>query len=97
MLRIARNEAETSRVGAGAQVEVLRLEGKVVGRWVDELRQSCDEILHRPERELVLDLTDVSFIDLGGLALFEELAARRVTLRNCSPFAAEQLKTIRRR
>jgi len=89
MLRIARNEA--GRRG----VEELRLEGKVVGRWVEELRRSCDDILHSPEQRLILDLRDVSFIDLAGLALFEELASRHVTLRNCSPFAAEQLKALR--
>ena len=88
MLRIAHNE--TGQTG----VEVLRLEGKVVGCWVEELRRSCDDMLRAGQR-LVLDLADVSFIDIAGLALFEELAARQVTLRNCSPFAAEQLKALR--
>jgi hypothetical protein len=41
---------------------------------------------------LTLDMTDVSYVDAEGLALFRELRARRVQLRNCSALLAEQLK-----
>lgn len=74
---------------------VLRLEGQVTGRWVEELRHSCDQVLQpnggRPNR-LVLDLAEVSFIDADGLSLFRDLSSHRVTLSNCSVFAAELLK-----
>jgi STAS domain-containing protein len=73
---------------------VLRLEGSIAGQWVEELRRCCRDILHRPDAHLTLDLADVTFIDLQGLALFEELPAGRVALANCSPFAAEQLKSL---
>jgi anti-anti-sigma regulatory factor len=80
----------------GKQPVSLRLEGKVSGPWVEELRRACDEILgslaHR--NWLVLDLADVSFIGADGLALFRELMARRVVVTNCSPFVAEQLKEV---
>jgi len=89
MLRIARI--------ASGNVETLQLEGKVVGRWVGELRRSCDEILERPDASLVIDLADVTFIDLDGLELFHTLPRQRVDLRNCSPFAAEQLRELRGR
>jgi anti-anti-sigma regulatory factor len=71
----------------------LRLDGKVIGRWVEELRRSCDEVLCVPGRHLTIDLTDVTFIDTDGIALFRELSERGVALTNCSPFAAEQLRT----
>ena len=86
MLRIDSN-------GPAGGWEVLRLDGKVVAKWVDELRRSCDEILRVPGQRLTLDLRDVTFIDANGIALFCELRERGVALTNCSPFAAEQLRT----
>jgi anti-anti-sigma factor len=79
------------------QTAFLRLEGQVRGPWVEELRRACDQILskngHRGDR-LVLDLTEVSFIDAVGVTLIRELTARRVLLTNCSLFVAEQLKEV---
>ena len=75
----------------------LRLEGQVRGPWVEELRRVCDQVLgnngHRGNR-LVLDLAEVSFIDGDGVSLFRELTTRRVLVKNCSPFVAEQLKEV---
>jgi anti-anti-sigma regulatory factor len=75
----------------------LRLEGQVRGPWVEELRRACDQVLgnngHRGNR-LVLDLAEVSFIDGDGVSLFRELTTRRVLVKNCSPFVAEQLKEV---
>src|ERR1043166_6489873 len=69
----------------------LRLEGQVRGPWVEELRQSCIQIL-ATGRGLTLDMTDVSFIDLDGVALFRSLSDHNLTLLHCSLFVGEQLK-----
>ena len=71
---------------------ILRLEGRVVGPWVTELQKSCEEVLIEG-RTLTLDLADVEFMDTQGVALLSNLCSRGVTLLECSPFAAEQLKT----
>jgi hypothetical protein len=73
------------------ETATLRLEGRVIGPWVDEVRRSCDSILTRGGR-LVLDFSDVWFIDRDGVLLFRDLRTRRVVFRNCPPFVAEQLK-----
>ena len=76
---------------------VLRLEGQVTGAWVDELRRVCTESIGNDSGELpalVLDLSGVFFIDADGVALFHELAARRVTVTNGSLFVTEQLKEV---
>jgi len=78
-------------------VTLLRLEGQVTGPWVEELRRVCDETIGERDDEvhpLVLDLTDVCFIDAHGVALFQELAARHVTVTNGSLFVTEQLKEV---
>ena len=78
-------------------VVLLRLEGQVTGPWVEELRRVCAETIGDGRDEvhpLVLDLTDVFFIDADGVALFRELAARHVTVTNGSLFVTEQLKEV---
>jgi hypothetical protein len=89
MLKISRTD-----VPSGSGQPGLKLEGQVRGRWVDELRRVCDEVLASAPGRLALDLADVSFIDGAGLSLFEELAGRDVALTNCSMFAAAQLKGV---
>lgn len=77
--------------------EALRLEGQVAGPWVEELRRVCNELTGMSgaaARPLVLDLTNVSFVDANGVALFRELTTRLVSLTNCSVFVAEQLKEV---
>jgi anti-anti-sigma regulatory factor len=70
----------------------LRVEGRLTGRWVEELRRTCD--LHAPSDgiRLTLDLADVSFADAAGIELLRELRNRSVTLVSPSSLVSEQLK-----
>jgi hypothetical protein len=70
---------------------VLRLEGLVVGPWVEEVRRSCEGAL-AGRRRLTLDLASVCFVDRDGIELFRRLSGRDVVLANCSRFVEEQLK-----
>jgi len=87
MLRIT-HETDASTVGS-----TLKLEGRIVGPWVEELRRACLEQHAARCRPLTIDLRDVTFIDSAGIALFDEIFPT-VTLINCSLFATEQLKTV---
>ena len=70
----------------------LKLEGRVVGEWVGELRQVCETLLIEG-RSLKLDLADVTFADASGVAALSSFKSRGVTFSNCSPFVEEQLKS----
>ena len=72
----------------------LRVEGRVAGCWVEELRRSCEIQALNAAIPLILDLADVSFVDPAGIKLFMELKARCVTLLSPSPFVSEQLKAV---
>ena len=72
---------------------MLRLEGRLAGPWVDEVR-AASVAAPAGDGRLVLDLTDVSFVDRDGVALLRELAAAGSTLTNCSPFVLDQLSTM---
>ena len=69
----------------------LRLEGQVIGPWVEELRGMCERLLSQCQ-PLTLDLAGVSFLDRDGITLLRGLVARHVALINRSPFVAEQLR-----
>jgi hypothetical protein len=70
---------------------LLRLEGRLIGPWVDELRRSCDDAGARANH-VALDLVHLSFADRDGLRLLQALTERGIALLNSSPFVAEQLK-----
>jgi len=70
----------------------LKLEGQLIGRWVEELRDLCDTAL-RQGKALVVDLAEVSFLDREGTALLKSLKSREVKLLNAQPFVAELLKS----
>ena len=66
-------------IETSGQAVTLRLEGRVIGPWVEELRRSCERALDRGGR-LTLDLAHVSFIDRDGIALFRDLGDHRVAM-----------------
>ena len=78
----------------GRPMVTLRLEGRLAGPWVAEVRKACEKIIGE-SRPLELDLTDVSFVDSAGVALLAQFRTRGVSLADCSPFLQEQLKTQR--
>ncbi len=69
----------------------FRLEGRVVGPWVAELRQACETVLEE-KRSVTLDLSEVMFASRAGLALLLELKAHGVLLSGCSSFLSQELK-----
>lgn len=89
MLKISRVEPVNHAV-------TLRLEGRLVGPWVAELRKSCEEVLAEGQ-SLKLHLADVEFADPHGVTLLVELCSRGVSLTDSAPFVAEQLKATKSR
>jgi len=81
-----------SQAGTANHCVTLKLEGRVVGPWVGELRQICEQLLSEG-RALKLDLADVTFADASGVAVLSSFKSRGVRFRNCSPFVEEQLKS----
>ncbi len=69
----------------------LKLEGRIVGPWVEELRRICEPLLVE-QREVNLDLADVSYVDAEGVATLTGFKSRGVKLDNCSAFLEQQMK-----
>ena len=89
MLRIAAAD------GPGTRVTTLTVEGRVVGPWVDELKDACQRVLLTGV-ELTLDLHEIAFVEREWLELLQSLVDRGVTMVNCPAFVREQLKALSR-
>jgi ABC-type transporter Mla MlaB component len=85
MLRVTVVETSMSAV-------TLRVEGRITGSSVEELRRACDVHTFADEVQLSLELADVSFADAAGIVLLKELRSRGVDLMRANPFVAGQLK-----
>jgi hypothetical protein len=85
MLRIT--VVESSKIAV-----TLRVEGRITGPWVEELRTACDVHTFPDDVQLSLELADISFADAAGIALLRELRNTGVGFIRIAPFLAEQLK-----
>jgi hypothetical protein len=75
----------------GNNAVTLRLEGRIAGPWIAELRDLCEKLLKENQRVSLL-MADVAFLDRSAAQLLARLKSRGVILSDCSPFTAEQLK-----
>jgi len=85
MLRIT--VVESSKIAV-----TLRVEGRITGPWVEELRTACNVHTFPDDVQLSLELADISFADAAGIALLRELRNCGVGLIRTSLFLAEHLK-----
>jgi anti-anti-sigma regulatory factor len=85
MLRITVTQSASSST-------TLKLEGRLAGPSVEEVRRLCE--VNRGDAPVVLDLGEVTFIDHDGVDLFRRLDRRSVEVTGCSPFLTELLKEV---
>ena len=76
-------------VESSARAVTLRVEGRIAGPWVEELRTTCNVHTGPDPVQLHLELEDVSFADSVGVAFLKELRDQGVGLLHVSPFLNE--------
>jgi hypothetical protein len=82
MLKITVSGQDSSR-------RVIKLEGKLLSDWIDEVRRvflDVDECVSPG-----LDLSELTFVGREGAELLLELLRQGVRIESCSPFVAELL------
>lgn len=77
MLRITRLEEAPSMV-------VLKVEGWIASDWIPVLENECFSLL-QDEKQVVLDLADVTFVDSRGVESLKRLRIEDLRLTNCPP------------
>jgi hypothetical protein len=73
---------------------VLKLEGKLLQPWIEELQQSCRRLGEGGVRP-ALDLSGVSYLDPPAVVALRDLERRGVSLLGCTPLVVELLKESR--
>jgi anti-anti-sigma regulatory factor len=84
MLRITYVAAEDS-------VSTLKLEGKLLGPWVEEFGRTFNEYISS-NVGLQIDLQSVTFVDGAGVQLLRDLTRRGIRISACSALVAELLR-----
>lgn len=80
-----------TRINTHENPQSFKVEGRLAGRWVEELSRVASASLAESSR-IVLDLSGLTFVDKSGLALLLALRARGVEMAGCSSFVASLLK-----
>jgi hypothetical protein len=73
------------------ETQIIKLEGKLVGPWVDEVRKACAAGAD-PSSRTQLDLSALIFVDAAGERLLRDLIVRGIDVVACSSYVAELLR-----
>jgi len=81
-----------------SELLTLRLEGKLNGPWVSELKRSWDG-LHgeAPQRPVAVDLSEVTYVSPEGKMLLESMWRQGAKLQSCSLLTRFLLSQLRAR
>ena len=71
---------------------VLKLEGRLVGEWVELLEEVCNGRTSGQEETLTLNLSGVTFASKEGTAMLQSLQDLGVKCVSCSPLLKELCK-----
>jgi ABC-type transporter Mla MlaB component len=83
MLRITRMAESPTHV-------TLKLEGRIVSDWVSVVERECLTALQK-QRQVVLDLSEVTFIDGRGLEMLRQIASPHLQIINASALIEDLL------
>lgn len=72
----------------------LKLEGRIGGPWVDELRESWSAVA-KTKKSVKVDMRGVSYVDRAGAELLLEMEDAGVSLMHCSDFIQQQVHADR--
>jgi hypothetical protein len=79
-----------TRLSHQGRVRTIKLEGEILGPWVDSVRDACTDRGGQPGC-LCLDLAAVTYVDAAGAALLGDLIREGITVAACSSFVRELL------
>jgi hypothetical protein len=80
-----------TRIAGPHSTQAIKLEGKLLGPWVDEVRQACADGTV-PSGQTSLDLSALTFVDAAGEGLLRDLIGRGLEVVACSSYVAELLR-----
>lgn len=73
--------------------QTIRLEGKLLSPWIDEVRKACTSSTD-PAGRTSLDLSALTFVDSAGEEMLRDLIGHGIEVVACSSYVAELLRLI---
>ena len=84
-----------TRIADTDSTQTMKLEGKLMGPWVDEVRKASASGTI-PCTRIILDLSALAFVDAAGERLLRDLIGRGIEVVACSSYVAELLRSSAR-
>jgi hypothetical protein len=81
-----------TRIAGTHPTQIIKLEGKLLRPWVDEVRQAC-AFGTDASGWISLDLSTLTFVDAAGEELLRELIGQGIEVIACSNYVAELLRS----
>ena len=79
-----------TQIGESPSLATLKVEGRIVSDWVAVLEGESRKLLEQ-KRTVVLDFSNVSFVDRQGVETLRRLRSGAVRIINCSPLIEDLL------
>ena len=76
-----------TEISESADSVTLKVEGRIVSEWIIVLEQECLKWL-QAKPEVLLDFSEVTFIEHNGVAMLKRIASSRLRLINCPALIA---------
>ena len=80
--------------GQDPSCRIIKLEGKLLQAWLDEVRGFFAKVEGGSFPSL--DLSGLSYVDRPGIELLQQLLRQGVRIHACSPFVAELVRWDRK-
>ncbi len=71
-----------TEISESADSVTLKVEGRIMSEWITVLEQECLKWL-RAKPEVLLDFSEVRFIEHNGVAMLKRIASPNLRLINC--------------
>ena len=80
-----------TRIADTQPSQTIKLEGKLLKPWVDEVRKACASGAD-PAGRTSIDLSALTFVDWAGEGLLRDLIGQGIEVVACSSYVAELLR-----
>ena len=79
-----------TKVAESPSLVTMKLEGRIASDWVSLLENECLRFLEE-KRKVVLDFSEVTFVDWRGVEMLGKISANNIQVINCCPLIEDFL------
>lgn len=79
-----------TKVAESPSLVTMKLEGRIASDWVSLLEKECLRFMEK-NRKVVLDFSEVTFVDWRGVEMLQKISVKNVQVINCCPLIEDLL------